>query len=100
MMAFFKGPVRWPRGARAGFRPTRTTSHVLALSRVAETVVGGLGFPVVQQTLVPQLFSVTEWWTFLLCDRQHDSPVKSECLDAHLLHERIPPSCLLEVLHS
>ena len=38
-----------------------------------------------------------EWWTFQLCNRKHDSPLKSECWDAHLLHERIPPSCLLEV---
>ena len=44
----------------------------------------------------PQLFSATEW-TFQLCNREHDSPVKSECWDAHLLHGRIPPSCLLEV---
>ena len=60
-----------------------STSHCLA----AETDVGETGGSE----------SCGEWLTFQLCNRQHDSPVKRECWDAHLFHERIPPSCLLEV---
>ena len=47
----------------------------------------------------------TEWWTFQLCNRQHNSPLKGECWDAHLLYARILEvhlcgcSCGLSWLH-
>ena len=67
-----------------------STSHCLAV----ETDVGETGG---SQSCGGWLSLTTEWWTFQLCNRQHDSPVKRGCWDAHLLRERIPPSCLLEV---
>ena len=39
----------------------------------------------------------TEWWTFQLCSRHHVCPVKGECWDARLLHERVQLGAILAV---